>query len=112
MTKALHITTDKVVTEVEVSGLQEMQALVGGLIEPVELSDGSTMWVNEEGLIFDLPPNSIASDVCGLGGRADLMITLGIRGNVFIEGPPDDEGDSTDVTDQARRWVQRVAREA
>lgn len=110
--KVIVITSDKVVSEREIEGLAAMQAIVEGLIEPVDLSDGSTMFVNEEfAYMPNLRFNSIASDVAGLGGRGDLMIR-GIAGNVFIAGPPDDDGNTTDVTDKARRWVRRVAREA
>lgn len=112
MVTAIVITSEKEVSEREIDGLDAMQAIVGGLIEPVTLSDGSTMFVNEEFVYMpDLRFNSIASDVAGLGGRSDLMLR-GIAGNVFIVGPVDDDGNDTDVTDKARRWVRRVAREA
>lgn len=113
MTKAIKITSDKVVEEIEVEDYRDMQAVVEGLIEAVELSDGSTMYVNEE-FLFQFGPdryNSIATDVAGLGGRMDLLMR-GILGNVLIVGPVDDEGYDTDVTDKARRWVKMVAREA
>lgn len=96
--------------EDEFFDFRDFQAAVEGLIEPVKLSDGSTMYVNEEGLVHDLPPNTFAADVCGLGGRSDLLM-YGIRGNVVIVGPLDDDGYSTDVTDKVRGWIQRVERE-
>jgi hypothetical protein len=45
--------------------LDEMQAFVGGLIEPVYLEDGTTMLVNEEGLLMGLPMNALASALVG-----------------------------------------------
>lgn len=95
------------------SNLEAFQEIVDGWIEPVTLTDGSTMYVNEEFRYkFTADDyNSIASDVAGLGGRPDLMLT-GILGGVVIVGPVDDEGYDTSLTDAARKWVQRVKREA
>ena len=44
----------KTVTEIEVSGLDDMQAVVGGLIEQAHAFDnGDSIFVNEEGLLND-----------------------------------------------------------
>lgn len=37
--------------------LEEMQALVGGYIEPVNVQGDVLILANEEGLIYGLPPN-------------------------------------------------------
>ncbi len=111
MTNGIVITADKKVTVRDIDGLSDMQAIVGGYIERVGLKDGSSMYLNEEGRIHGLPFNSIASDVLGLGGRADLMLA-GVMGDAFIVGPDDGEGNDTHVTDAAKRWVERVKREA
>lgn len=112
--KAIVIKRDKTLVEREVSGIRDMQSIVEGYIEAVGLSDGSTMWVNEEFRLGQFGPadfNSIASDVAGLGGRLDLTM-FGILGDVFITGPADKWGNETDVTEVARGWVKRVANEA
>lgn len=111
--KAIKISPDKTVTEVELNGLRDFQAAVEGYIECVTLKDGSGLFCNEDYRYqFSHDDfNSIATDVCGLGGRPDVMLQ-GILGPVVIAGPPDRRGDTTDVTDTARRWVKRVAREA
>jgi len=114
MARAIVIRRDKTLVERDLDGLQDMQSIVEGYIEAVRLLDGSTMWVNEEYRLGQFGAddfNSIASDVAGLGGRPDLMLS-GIFGDVFITGPGTPKGDETDVTDQARDWVRRVAREA
>lgn len=41
--------------------LKEMQAAVGGLIEVVQLDEGRTLVVNEEGKMLGLPPNEKAT---------------------------------------------------
>lgn len=112
--KGIAIYPDKRVEEITVSGLSDMQAVVDGYIEPITLKDGSTLYVNEEYLYrFGSPDfNSIASDVAGLGGRPEFMLRQPILGPALLVGPVDAEGNDTDVTATARRWVQRVAREA
>jgi len=112
MTRAIAIYPDKRVLDVEVDGLDDMQALVEGKIQPVDLTFGS-MYVNDE-YLFQFTAddfNSIGSDVAGLGGRADLMLS-GIRGPVFLVGPVDSNGYETDVTDDGRKAVRKVGLEA
>lgn len=113
MTTGIYIGPDKTVEDREYPDLRSLQEAVKGYIEAVRLADGGVMWVNEEfRYSFTTSDfNSIASDVCGLGGRPDLMLG-GILGPVVIQGPADDDGNTTAPTDQARRWVRRVAREA
>lgn len=108
---AIYITCYKVVGNLRVGSLRELQHIVDGLIEPVTLSDGSTMYVNEDGIGLGLRFNSIATDVAGLGGRLDLLLQ-GVRGDVVIVGPLNKKGYDTDVTEQARKWVEAVKAEA
>lgn len=113
-TQGIAIYPDKRVENVTLSDLKAYQAIVGGYIEPVTLSDGSTLYVNEE-YLYQFGPddfNSIATDVAGLGGRPEFMFRQPILGPAVLVGPVDAEGDDTDVTDAGKRWVQRVAREA
>ena len=49
--KGEDIVTDKPIT------LEKMQELVGGYIEQVELKNGHTLFVNEEGFLQGLKPN-------------------------------------------------------
>lgn len=41
--------------------LEQMQAAVGGYIEVVHLEDGGELIINEEGAIYELPFNLLAS---------------------------------------------------
>lgn len=110
---AIAIYPDNRVVEQTVDSLGDLQEIVGGLIQPVDLADGSTMYVNEEFLYTFGPEDSnwIASDVAGIfGGRYDLMLT-GIRGPVVVVGPVDKDGYHIDVTEQARRKIRRSARQ-
>lgn len=111
--KGLVIRPDKSVELVDLDHLAQYQEAVGGFIEPVRLSDGATMYVNEE-FRYKFGPddfNSVASDVAGLGGRPDLMLS-GILGPVVIVGPLTRDGYDTDITETARQWVYRVLTEA
>lgn len=112
--KGIAIHPDKRVVEVVVNGLADMQAVVGGLIEPVDLANGVTMYVNEEGgyLFTAEDVNWIASDVAGLGGRPEFMLRQPILGPVLLLGFDPASGEETDLPEQGRRWVRRVGREA
>ena len=80
---------EKIIGETTVSCLEDMQKLVGGLIERAyELEDGHEIYVNEEGL-FD---NSIDYGFFVKGGHQVYV------GNGFLIGPPNARGDLTDAT--------------
>lgn len=60
------------------SVLQLLQAGVGGLVERVGLRNGIDAWIHEEGLVLGLPPNPIATAVCGaLAAPRARQILLG-----------------------------------
>lgn len=63
------------VTEVSAKTLQEKQNHVGGYIEPIYLKEGSVMYVNEEGLLHNLPSNPLASIIAGKPIVGDVIIT-------------------------------------
>lgn len=46
--------------------LKEVQAIVDGLVEVVDLPDGRIMLINEEGKLIDLPRNAEATKLAGL----------------------------------------------
>ncbi|NEM90901.1 DUF3846 domain-containing protein [Galbitalea soli] len=81
----------------EFRGLSDYQRAVGGLIEAVEVAAlGITVYVNEEGLLRQLPSNILVTLLClkwspELGPRSELV------GNAVIVGSPDASGAATDV---------------
>lgn len=104
---------DKRVEDVTLTKLEDYQKVVVGYIEAVALRFG-TMYVNEEFLLGQFGPedfNSIATDVCGLGGRPDLMFS-GILGPVVVVGEMDEEGYDLTVNRRGRKAIERVRREA
>lgn len=77
--------------------LDDYQAAVGGYIEPVDIpSLGITVYVNEEGLLRQLPFNSRATFLWWYEvheARQSAMLV----GDAVIVGIPDRRGESTDV---------------
>lgn len=99
MVKALVIPTaeSEPITEFEVNKLEDYQAVVGGWIEPVDIPAlGVTVYVNEEGLLRQLPFNSRATFLWWYfvpEARQSAMLV----GPALITGLPNRSGDSTDV---------------
>jgi|ERR1035437_10478237 hypothetical protein len=102
MTKAMYIPVDAPPRVVEYNGYDELKALVGGWIEGIGGDvggSGTHVWsgyVDEEGKIKGLPVNDEATIFAGAtgwyGAGSDVLC-----GPVVIIGPPDEEGDDTDV---------------
>ena len=78
-------------TEIE-SSLGAFQAVVGGYIEGV-IGREASIYVNEEGLLIGLPTNPLATLFAQQMVRAGVVLV----GTALIVGPPDDEGNDTDV---------------
>ena len=72
-------------------GMDAMQAEVGGLIEPVRLTENVAIYVNEEGILLGLPMNTVLRNS---EGRAVFSLV----GDLFV-GANDEEGDSRSLTD-------------
>lgn len=77
--------------------LEDYQAAVGGWIEAVDLHDlGVTIYVNEEGLLRQMPFNSRASFLWWYHVPEARQTTM-LVGDAVLIGLPDRKGDSTDV---------------
>lgn len=112
--KAVTITTDNVVSIVNVESngsplYQQMHEAVGGYYEnvyPRGLDEDYVMVVNEEGLLMDLPLNSIASYLYGTFQHGQPIV-----GNVIIlksgyfKGEPDVVGMSDE---EATKLVKKL----
>jgi len=62
------ITTTGFVEELEGKPtLEQLQKIVGGLIEYVPIHDGGYMYCNEEGKLLGLPPNPYATELIDFG---------------------------------------------
>jgi hypothetical protein len=78
------------------SGLEPMQAIVGGWIERVALPYKIDLWINEEGMIENLPLNLITT----LEGTAVHQI----YGDVFFASH-DGEGNTVGLDDFQVKWL-------
>lgn len=108
MPKGAVLYTDGTYEEKEFKQLSDMQAAVDGLIEPIALRDfyGAGVcqgYVNEEGLLHQLPLNSVASALSFMFGN-----TPNIVGNMIVLGLTDDEGEDTDIPKDILDFISRV----
>lgn len=99
MVRALRVPVDpdEPIAEVQVNSLADYQEIVGGYIEPVDIPAlGVTVYVNEEGLLRQLPFNSRATFLWWYfvpEARQKAMLV----GSAIIVGLPNRQGDSTDI---------------
>lgn len=55
--------------------LNQLQTIVGGYIEHVQLHNSDDMWVNEEGHRLNLPHNALASEIAKAPIVGDVVVT-------------------------------------
>ena len=93
------------IVEDEYESLAEYQDAVDGYIEPVDLvSQGCTIYVNEEGLLRQLPFNPRATFIWWFYvPEARQKATL--VGHAVVVGVPDRTGESTDVPEEIRQLL-------
>lgn len=99
---AIIITTDNEIREVALPDgedgltmLRMLQESVGGYIEHMSLN-GLDMYVNEEGLLYNLPYNPVATWLQSGEGYDGIIV-----GNVIVTGSNDD-GDTVGIPDDRR----------
>lgn len=99
MVRAVRIPADQndPITELHVNTLEDYQAVVGGWIEPVDVPRlGVTVYVNEEGLIHQLPFNARATFLWWYfvpEARQKAMLV----GPALVVGLPGRHGNSTEI---------------
>jgi hypothetical protein len=87
----------------EFASLEDYQEAVGGLISPVDLQDiGATIYVNDAGLIYELPFNVRATFMWWLHVPAAKNQAI-LVGDAVIIGFPDADGDTTDIPEDLER---------
>lgn len=87
-----------VIVEMESIGLNDMQEIVGGLIECIRVADGVDMWLNDCGKLYNLPLNMVLGDQ----RKGEILDT--IQGDIFFAGH-NDYGDTVGLTDAQCIWV-------
>jgi hypothetical protein len=104
--KALQITTDGKVIELDSTDLATLQKGVGGYVQPVELQGEIVMWLNEEGKIEGLPHNPVAQM---LWDATYGMNTDYIQGNAVFTGGADNNGETLPITEKRAEELISVA---
>lgn len=85
------------VRTIETLELEDMQELVGGLIECFHVGNGVDMWLNDMGKLIDLPLNIAI-------GSQDKRVLDTIHGDVFFASG-NEEGETIGLTDEQVEWV-------
>ena len=91
--------------------LTQLQGLVGGLIEAIDLTDNITMWINEEGLFSNMTVNKTASDLYDkvLQLHLNYNPSIGnIVGDVVFTGGIDEEGNFTTLQREDELYIEKA----
>ena len=103
MKAALKVNTDFTTEVLDLSSneYEQLRDSVGGLIQAVDLREGLTIWVNEEGKLVDLPVNVIGTHLWEKSfGMTDVIL-----GNCVFTGNSDDEGETMEL---AQHWIVQI----
>ncbi|KUM38978.1 DUF3846 domain-containing protein [Arthrobacter sp. EpRS71] len=88
---------DKPLELKQLDGLRPLQEAVGGLIEPMTIErPEATIFVNEEGVLMDVPVNRRASLILWVG-LTRYRSAAPILGDAVLIGVPNDDGVTQDV---------------
>ena len=91
--------------DVETEFLSKMQTAVDGLIQPIDISDTITMWVNEEFLFRNsFEPNLLGTAMYqSIGGDGVIM------GTIVFTGGTDSDGNTLGLSMKEFLEIQRLA---
>jgi hypothetical protein len=108
MPKGAVLYPDGTYEEKDFNGLKDMQGAVNGLIEIVHMYDyyGEEVlsgYVNEEGIMLELPLNTVASALSFMFGNNPMML-----GNMIVLGKDDGEGNDTDIPQDILAFIKKV----
>lgn len=106
--KGVVIYTDGTYEEKMFKQLSDYQTAVGGLIQIVKMFKGggddyATGYVNEEGLLLNLPLNGTASALSFMLGNNPYLV-----GNMVVVGTGNDEGYDTDIDEGLLAFIKEV----
>jgi|TARA_B110000285_G_scaffold219580_1_gene270304 hypothetical protein len=105
--QALIVNSDLTTKVIDIEGdeLGQLQRAVEGLIQPVELTDIITMWVNEEGLFQGgLSLNQLASAFMQeIGSETPIM------GNAVFTGGTDEDGNTLGMAEDVLAELLEIA---
>ena len=103
----LRIRTNGKIEKVEIRSLEDMQAVVGGLIQALPMDEdkhGFSIYLNEEGRVHEVPINMTAS-LWLL--RHDVWPGLDepLHGDILVLGPTGEDGETTPVPEDVQDTI-------
>lgn len=108
--KAIIIKADCTISRQNLQSLEDMQSVVGGYIEAVNLDLFGTLFCNENFIAENMPTNILASYLHhSLAAMFGNVSRLMLCGDTFVVGPTDDEGDETDITEHTIGVISALA---
>ena len=100
---AITLDTEGVAKEIELvegeSQLAKLQEAVGGLVQAVDFTENLTLWCNEEGKLYGLPINPMATFLW----EKYFGLTDFICGNVIFTGGTGDEGETLGLNEETAK---------
>lgn len=109
MTLAITLTAEGETKEVELvkeNSLEQLQGAVGGLVQAVDFTDHLTIWVNEEGKLYGLPINPMATFLW----EKYFGLTDFICGDVIFTGGTDEEGETLGLDEETAKELRDFLR--
>ena len=85
--------------------LEDVQALVGGTIEALDLNDRAVLYVDEEAKIKDLPVNPRLTRLCQEIYRIGMLPDDTVNGPGVVLGPTNANGNWTSLVLQAAQEI-------
>ena len=85
--------------------LEELQEVVGGYVELIRLPSGNQLWVNEEGMLLNLPENHAATAL--LWDCSPAHVGQRIVGTAVMEYT-DKEGDAEEMRNHIHQYDETV----
>lgn len=106
--KAVLIEASGNVRRVDLPDYQALNAAVGGYIELINFGDTlHYAYLNEDGIALGLPYNDKATKLC-YKHNVGLIPGDFIKGTMVVVGPPDFDGNETDVSDELATYLETV----
>jgi hypothetical protein len=101
----LKITTSGELVELDSLSLSVLQESVGGYIQAVDIDNETTMWVNEEGKLNQLPHNPIAQIFWNAtyGQGTDYIV-----GDIVLTGGADENGETLPLSPESLAKAQAL----
>lgn len=105
MTKAAILYTDGTMEVKDLTEFKQYQEAIGGWLTGVKLftamgDDYAYMYVDDEGLLKDLPQNSVAGGISFMMGNTPYLM-----GTAIVVGPADDEGYNIDIPESLLQFL-------